>query len=128
MIRMKKLLFVILILSLKVSAQKGKVILAVFAHGDDEKVVAPVLAKYAAAGAEVYIAVATDGRYGVVDQAHIPAGDSLAHVRAREIKCAAEQLGIHPPILMGFQDGLNAKDGKTQATLDSIRERVIGLF
>src|SRR3978361_1467508 len=104
---MKKLLFILILNTLQVSAQQGKVILAVFAHGDDEKVVAPVLAKYAAAGADVYIAVATDGRYGVVDHAHIPAGDSLAYVRAGEIKCAAEQLGIHPPIFMGFQDGLN---------------------
>lgn len=125
---MKKYLAVLLLISSQASAQKGKVILAIFAHADDENIVAPVLAKYSAEGAAVYLAVATDGRYGVTDFAHIPAGDSLAHVRAREIKCAAAELGIHPPILMGFPDALRSDERKTQAVLDSIKDIIIQLF
>ncbi len=63
---------------------KSKTILAIFAHPDDETTVSPLLAKYAAEGAKVYIAVATDGRLGVTEHAQIPAGDSLASVRAGE--------------------------------------------
>ena len=74
-------------------AQKGKIILAVFAHPDDEQTVGPVLAKYAAEGAKVYLMTATDGRYGTAGHAHIPAGDSLVAARTLEIKCAAERLG-----------------------------------
>jgi len=125
---MKKILVILLLASLQTYAQKGKVILAVFAHADDEKIIAPVLAKYAAAGADVYLAVATDGRYGVTTFARIPEGDSLAHVREREIRCAAEQLGIHPPILMRFPDALRSDQRKTQPVLDSIKAQVIQLF
>jgi LmbE family N-acetylglucosaminyl deacetylase len=55
-----------------------KHLLAIFSHPDDEATVSPVLAKYAAEGVTVYLAIATDGRYGVTDHAKIPAGDSLA--------------------------------------------------
>ena len=41
----------------------------------------------------VYLAVVTDGRFGVEPHAKIPAGDTLAAVRAGEIKCAAESYG-----------------------------------
>ena len=79
-------------------------LVAVFAHPDDERIVGPLLARYAREGHEVFLVIATDGRKGVRDHAGIPAGDSLAHVRAEEARCAARQLGIHPPILLGFED------------------------
>ena len=43
-------------------SNKRPVILAIFAHADDESVVAPLLASYAREGARVYLAIATDGR------------------------------------------------------------------
>lgn len=113
------------ILTTAVYAQKGKTILAVFAHPDDEETVGPVLAKYAAEGANVYLMVATDGRYGVAEHAHIPAGDSLVAVRREEIRCAAQQLGIHPPILLGLPDQLGADAkyyGGVWQSLDSVRK------
>lgn len=107
-----------------------KVILAVFAHPDDESSVGPVLAKYAAEGVSVYIAVATDGRLGVTPHAGIPAGDSLAAVRTGEMKCAAEQLGIHPPVMIGMHDQLKMHEGLVALSgqLDTIRKNVIKLF
>jgi LmbE family N-acetylglucosaminyl deacetylase len=122
--------FVLLFTCSYATAQKGKVILAVFAHPDDEGTVGPVLAKYAAEGASVYLAVATDGRLGVTIHAHIPAGDSLAQIRSEEIKCATEQLGIHLPILMGLHDQLDAQQGyKTEnLALDSIRKTFFKLM
>jgi len=81
-----------------------RTILAVFAHADDERIVGPLLSRYAAAGHEVLLVIATDGRKGVRDFAGIPAGDSLAAIRAEEARCAAERLGIRPPILLGLED------------------------
>ena len=79
-------------------------LVAVFAHPDDERIVGPLLARYAREGQAVYLVIATDGRKGVRDHAGIPAGDSLARVRAEEARCAARELGIHPPMLLGFED------------------------
>jgi LmbE family N-acetylglucosaminyl deacetylase len=82
----------------------GRTLVAIVAHPDDESMVAPVLAHYAREGARVYVVVATDGRRGVAKHAGIPAGDSLATVRAGEARCSARELGIEPPILIGLED------------------------
>ena len=98
-------------------------LVAVFAHPDDERIVGPLLARYAREGHDVYLVIATDGRKGVREHAGIPAGDSLARVRAEEARCAARQLGIHPPILLGFEDAglasFNSLEG-LEAKVDSI--------
>jgi LmbE family N-acetylglucosaminyl deacetylase len=85
-------------------AAERRTIVAVVAHPDDETIVSPVLAHYARKGARVYVIVATDGRKGVAKHAGIPAGDSLATVRAGEARCSARELGIQPPILVGLED------------------------
>lgn len=79
-------------------------LVAVFAHPDDERIVGPLLARYAREGHDVYLLIATDGSKGIREHAGVPAGDSLARVRAEEARCAAEALGIHPPILLGLED------------------------
>jgi len=80
-------------------------LLAVFAHPDDETIVGPLLARYAREGAEVHLAIATDGSLGVREHAGIPAGEKLAAARAEEARCACRELGIHPPVLVGLPDG-----------------------
>lgn len=82
-----------------------KTVMAVFAHPDDEIDVSPLLAKLAAQGHKVYLTIATNGNMGVREHAKIPAGDSLAHVRARETECTCKTLGINPPIMLGLDDG-----------------------
>ena len=82
-----------------------KTIMAIFAHPDDETIVGPVLAKYAALS-DVHLVVATDGRYGVTDHGGLPAGDSLVAVRKLETECACKELGINPPHFLGAKDGL----------------------
>ena len=95
-------------------AQKNdkRIIMAIFAHADDEAVsnVTPLLTKYAQEGHTVYLVVATKGELGVAKHANIPAGDTLAMIRAGEVACACERLGIKPPILLGLGDGSLAKD------------------
>lgn len=84
---------------------KGKTVMAIFAHPDDETVTSPVLAKYARLGANVYLVIATDGSKGVEPHANIPAGEQLAKARAGETLCATKALEIDPPIMLGYPDG-----------------------
>jgi LmbE family N-acetylglucosaminyl deacetylase len=99
-------LFCLLALTLPtpVSAQSGKTLVAVLAHPDDESIFGPVLARYAREGARVHMLIVTDGSRG---NAHtqIAEGPELAAVRAEEAICAANALGVEPPVLLGFPDG-----------------------
>jgi LmbE family N-acetylglucosaminyl deacetylase len=108
----------------------GRTLLAVFAHPDDEAVVSPVLAKYAAEGVAVHLAVATDGRLGAAPHSGIPAGDRLAAVRAEELRCAAEKLGIQPPVLFGLHDQMKMGEGLAalQGQIKVLREEIRNLF
>jgi len=81
----------------------SKTLVAVFAHGDDEGAAAPILARYAREGAQVYLVIVTDGAQGGAHTS-IPRGPELARVRNEEARCAADALGIHAPILLGFPD------------------------
>ena len=88
----------------QVLAQGGsRTLVAVFAHGDDEGAAAPILARYAREGVQVYMIIATDGAQGGAHTS-IPRGPELARVRSEEVRCAADALGIHAPILLGFPD------------------------
>jgi LmbE family N-acetylglucosaminyl deacetylase len=110
--------------------ERAPVLLAVFAHPDDESTVSAVLAKYAAAGVHVYLATATDGRLGVAAHAGTIAGDSLAATRADELKCTTEKIGINPPIMFGLYDQLKMGEGLQphMAQLAEMRDRVTRLF
>lgn len=105
-----------------VAAQTGgHTLVALFAHPDDERIVGPMLARYAREGRDVYLVIATDGSKGVRQHAGVPAGDSLAHVRAEEARCAARQLGIHPPILLGLEDAGLASFASLERLRDGVR-------
>jgi LmbE family N-acetylglucosaminyl deacetylase len=82
-----------------------RVLLAVFAHPDDEAFAGPIFAKYAREGVKVFLAIATKGEKGVNDFAKVPAGDPLAATRRAEATCACQQLGIEPPIFFNLSDG-----------------------
>jgi LmbE family N-acetylglucosaminyl deacetylase len=111
------------------SAAAPRTLVAVVAHPDDETIVSPALAHYARDGAKVYIVVATDGRKGVTKHAGIPAGDSLAAVRAEEARCSARELGTHPPILLGMEDaGLAAISPWPGEPLDRLAKRLETVF
>lgn len=92
-------------------APVAKTLVALLAHPDDEAPVAPILARYAREGVQVYLIIASNGDQGAGQQGHIQRPDStspgedLARARAEEARCATEALGVHPPILLGFPDG-----------------------
>lgn len=89
---------------------KGKTIMAVFAHPDDELYIGPLMAKYAREGAKVQLVTVTDGRYGT-GQTDLKPGDQLTALRHEEVNCAAEHMGIEKPIWMGYHDQLKLKGG-----------------
>jgi LmbE family N-acetylglucosaminyl deacetylase len=75
-------------------------ILAIGAHPDDLEIYAwGTLCAWAEMGAELVLAVATDGAAG----GQAPPAD-LAPLRAKEARTAARSLGIEP-LLLGFPDG-----------------------
>jgi len=101
-------------------AQSPRPILAVFAHADDERVIAPLLSKLARDGRETHLVIATDGAKGIRDFAGIPAGAELAAARAKEARCAATRLGVRQLHLLGLPDaGLASFDalGKLRTAL-----------
>lgn len=103
---MRRITFIALLwCAAAVAQQPPRVMLAVFAHPDDETLVGPVLARYAREGVKVYLAIATKGEKGTNDRAGIAAGEPLAGVRREEAACACRQLGIEPPIFFGLNDG-----------------------
>ena len=103
----------------------SRTLVAIFAHPDDETIVSPALAHYARNGTRVVVVVATDGRMGAAPHAHIPAGDSLAKVRADEARCSARQLGAQPPVLLGFPDaGLAVLSPWPGEPLDKLSQRI----
>lgn len=110
--------------------RSAPVLLAIFAHPDDEASVSAVLAKYAAEGVQVHLAIATDGRLGVSKHAGIPAGDALVAVRDKELLCAAERLGLQPPIRFGLHDQLRIPEGLDayNAQMVELRDRIRKLF
>ena len=120
---------------LSAEAQATRPVLAVFAHADDERVIAPLLAKLARQGRETHLVIATDGAKGIRDFAGIPAGAELAAARVKEAQCAANRLGVRQLHLLGLPDaGLASFDalGKLRAALvaivDSLNPAVIITF
>jgi LmbE family N-acetylglucosaminyl deacetylase len=81
----------------------GQVVLAVFAHPDDESLSSGgTLARLADAGARVVVVCATHGECG---SGLMDGGSALARLRALELKAAAQILGVHELILLSHRDG-----------------------
>jgi len=87
---------------------KGKVILVIFAHPDDETAIGPLLVKYGKTD-KVYLIIVTDGRYGT--KPGFPTGDTLAKLRQTESECACKTMGIESPVFLGYTDGFDTRIG-----------------
>ncbi len=93
------------VIPLSAQTQDRRPVVAVFAHPDDERVIAPLLSRLARQGRETHLVIATDGSKGVRDFARIPAGSELAAARTKEASCAATRLGVRQLHLLGLPDG-----------------------
>jgi LmbE family N-acetylglucosaminyl deacetylase len=81
-------------------------LLAVFAHPDDEvSRCGGTLALLAKHGVSVQVLTATRGQAGSCGNPPLCTPDELPSVRECELRCACAVLGIHPPILLDYQDG-----------------------
>ncbi|MDF4204452.1 PIG-L family deacetylase [Maribacter sp. SA7] len=103
---------------------KGKTLMAIFAHPDDEIVISPILSKYQKQGVNVHLVIVTDGSNGVTPHAKIPAGELLAKTRAEEALCVTTTLNINPPIFLEYTDG----DLALKENINSLDEKIDSLF
>jgi LmbE family N-acetylglucosaminyl deacetylase len=82
-----------------------RALLAVFAHPDDESFgPGGTLARYCAEGVEVWLACATDGDAGTVDSGTLATYASTGQLRAAELCCAAQELGLRGVDFYAYRD------------------------
>jgi N-acetyl-1-D-myo-inositol-2-amino-2-deoxy-alpha-D-glucopyranoside deacetylase len=80
-------------------------LLAVFAHPDDEAFgCGGTMAKYAAEGARVVLVCATRGEAGEISSPDLATPENLGEVRERELRCAADALGIADVLFLDYRD------------------------
>ncbi len=84
--------------------EKGRRIVVVTAHPDDEMGFGSVLTHYARSGATVRLLCLTLGQKGFRSHTGIDDGDELARVRERELRDSSRILGLEPPIVLEFVD------------------------
>ena len=84
---------------------KGKRILSVLAHPDDEAFgMGGTLALYAMRGVEVYLACATLGEAGDIPPDFLQSSSSSAALRESELDCSANVLALKQVFKLGFRD------------------------
>ncbi len=92
-------------------------ILVLLAHPDDETFgPGGTIARYAAEGAEVYLATATRGEEGMVGDPPLTDREHLGEVRAAELLEAAAVLGVREVSFLGFRD---------KRLVETPRERIV---
>lgn len=75
------------------------------AHPDDETFgTGSTIAHYAAAGVEVHVVCATRGEEGEIAPGSEATPETLGEVRERELREAAEIMGVHKVHLLGYRD------------------------
>lgn len=82
-------------------------LLAIFPHPDDETLgVGSTLARYSAEGVETHLVCATRGERGWFNsEGPNPGLEGVARIREAELRCAAEQLGLHEVCFLDYIDG-----------------------
>lgn len=110
-----------------------KTILAVLAHPDDESFgLGGTLALYARRGYDTYLACATRGEAGTVDEESLRGFKDTASLRSAELDCAAGHLGLKDVIYLGYRDsGMPGSDdnkhpdAQINHPLDEVAGRVV---
>lgn len=88
------------------TSARPSILLAVFAHPDDETFrCGGVLARLARRGVRVQTLTATRGEAGSRGDPPLCAAEELPAVREQELRCACSALGVAPPILLDYPDG-----------------------
>jgi len=106
-----------------------KKLLTIFAHPDDEGVIAGTLAHYAAQETEVILICATKGEAGEISDLDLATPENLGAVRAAELQAACDIIGISQHHFLGYRDsGMAgaASNGDSSALVQAAPEAVIG--
>jgi len=89
-----------------------KTLLAIMAHPDDESFgIGGTLARYASEGVDVHLICATGGEHGTVEPELLEGHDSVSALREKELRCAAEKLGLAGLTIAGYKDSGMAGTG-----------------
>ncbi len=112
---------------------KQKTLVFFGAHPDDESFgPGSTLAKYAFSGAKVYCVCSTGGEAGTVAPEFMKGYGSIAELRAAELKCASEALGLTGLIYLGYRDsGMRGSDDNKRpdclamAPLEEVTGRIV---
>ena len=89
----------------KTLTTEPRILLAVFAHPDDEAFgTGGTLARYAGEGVRVALVCATRGEVGGIADPSLATRETLGQVRETELRCAAQALGISDVIFLGYRD------------------------
>ena len=107
-------------------------VLAVFAHPDDEVFrCGGTLALLAQRGVRVHVLTFTRGQAGSCGQPPVCERDELGVVRAAELLCSCQALGLETPLVLDYEDGklaeVSQKEGIAQITtrIQSIHPQVL---
>ncbi len=106
------------------------------AHPDDESFgIGSTLAQYAAAGYKVYYVCSTGGEAGTVAPEHMKGYTSIKELRAAELKCAVEALGLTGLFYLGYRDSgmAGSEDNRhpeclAAAPLDEVTWRIVKII
>ncbi|MCB0077480.1 MAG: PIG-L family deacetylase [Anaerolineales bacterium] len=117
------------------SARQPLALLALYAHPDDESFgPGGTLARYAAEGIDVHVAIVTDGAAGEADAAFLTGFPSLAARRSQELAAAGRALGVTMHELGYGDSGMEGSpanhhpDSLYQASLDEVACRLVALI
>ncbi len=120
-------------MTLPTSQSHSNTLLAVFAHPDDESFgPGGTLAKYAREGTEVWLVCGTDGAAGSIEADLLAAYAGPGQVRAAELCCAAQELGLRGIDWLGYRDSGMAgspdnqhPDCLVQASMDRLAGQIV---
>ncbi len=85
--------------------EQSRTLLAIYAHPDDESFGSGgMLAHYAAQGARVGLVTATRGEIGEIADSGLATSDNLGDVREKELRNAADALGVTDLEILGYRD------------------------
>ncbi len=115
---------------------KQKTLVYFGAHPDDESFgVGSTLAQYAGAGVKVYYVCSTGGEMGTVAPKHLKGYKTINELRAAELKCAAQVLGLAGVFYLGYRDsdmqgsaGNKHPDSLVMAPIEEVTERAVKII
>jgi LmbE family N-acetylglucosaminyl deacetylase len=110
-------------------------LLAIFAHPDDEGVMAGTMARYAGNNTEVMLICATKGEEGQISDPALGTPETLGAVREAELRAACQVIGVDQLHFLGYRDSgmkdtpANEKpDNLIQADESEAIERLVALI